>query len=135
MATKTLFDNEIAVLSSAISKFGTTFTNLVVGISLGSEDLYGNSTAEIAAKSRFRVGPIVLVSCISQVHAAVKGTGLASVQIGHVNTVPAWANSSNSAVVSAVDWLGIDIYPYLETETDLDSVDNDSSVFQDEYNF
>ena len=75
----------------------------------------------------------MLVSCISQVRATVKGTGLASVQIEHVDTIPAWGNSSCSAVVSAVDWLGIDIYPYLETETDLNSVDNDSGVFQDGY--
>ncbi|PMD64384.1 glycoside hydrolase family 17 protein [Hyaloscypha bicolor E] len=115
------------------SKFGTTFTNLVVGISVGSEDLYRISAAGIAAKSGLGAGAVVLVSCISQVRAVVKGTGLATVQIGHVDTVPAWATNSNSAVVSAVDWLGVDIYPYLETETELDSVDNDSGVFQDEY--
>jgi glucan endo-1,3-beta-D-glucosidase len=115
------------------SKFGTTFTNLVVGISVGSEDLYRISAARIAAKSGLEAGAVVLVSCIGQVRAVVKGTGLASVQIRHVDTIPAWATSSNSAVVSAVDWLGIDIYPYLETETELDSVDNDSGVFQDEY--
>jgi exo-beta-1,3-glucanase (GH17 family) len=32
-----------------------------------------------------------------------------------------------------VDWLGIDIYPYLETETDFNGIDNDSGVLQDEY--
>jgi glucan endo-1,3-beta-D-glucosidase len=101
---QTLFDDEIAALKSAVSKFGTTFTNLVVGISVGSENLCRISAARIATKSGFGAGPVMLVSCISHVRAAVKGTGLASVQIGHVDTVPAWANTSNSAVVSAVDW-------------------------------
>jgi len=32
--------NEIAALTAAITKYGTDFTDLVVGLSVGSEDLY-----------------------------------------------------------------------------------------------
>jgi glucan endo-1,3-beta-D-glucosidase len=128
----TLFNNEIAALKSAISTYGTSFTDLVVGVAVGSEGLYRNSVAGIAADSGLGVGPDVLQSFITQVRTAVKGTRLEFVPIGRVDTYTAWTNSSNSAVVSAVDWLGVDIYPY-STGIASNSIDNDSTIFQDAY--
>jgi glucan endo-1,3-beta-D-glucosidase len=37
------FDNEIVALKAAITKYGQPFADLVVGISVGSEDLYRNT--------------------------------------------------------------------------------------------
>lgn len=42
--------------------------------------------------------------------------------MGHVDTWTAWVNSSNSAVVEAVDWVGTDAYPYFQGE-EANSVD------------
>lgn len=39
-AGQTAFDNEIAALKAAIVQYGSAFTDLVEGISVGSEDLY-----------------------------------------------------------------------------------------------
>jgi Glycosyl hydrolases family 17 len=78
----------------------------------------------------------VLVSYISQIRAGLKGTGLANILIGHTDRLSAWVNSSNSAVVSAVDWLGIDLQPYLDYDIDStvsNSIADDSNFFQNEY--
>lgn len=102
-------DNEIAALKSAISQYGTSFTSLVAGISVGSEDLYRAATpGEVGLEAS------VVIDYISRVRNAIAGTALGSVPVGHVDTYDSFLNSSNSAVVSAVDWLGFDGYPYWE---------------------
>ncbi|KAJ2971982.1 hypothetical protein NUW58_g9280 [Xylaria curta] len=45
--------NEIAALKAAISKHGAKFTNLVVGISVGSEDLYRDAAGEPSPARRW----------------------------------------------------------------------------------
>lgn len=102
------FNNEIAALKAAISQYGTAFTDLVVGISVGSEDLYrispdgagGNPGAE----------PDVLVSYIKQVRDAIAGTSLSGAKLGHVDTWQVYVNASNSAVIDNVDWIGMGAY-------------------------
>lgn len=51
-------------------------------------------------------GPETLLSYINQIKA--KNWGFS---IGHVDTWTAWTNSSNNAVIEAIDWLGYDGYP------------------------
>jgi glucan endo-1,3-beta-D-glucosidase len=99
---------EITALKSAIQLYGDEFAKLVVGISVGSEDLYRNSPTGIAANSGYGANPDDLVKYISQVRTAIAGTGLSGASIGHVDTWTAWVNGSNSAVASAVDWVGMD---------------------------
>ncbi|KAJ5780297.1 hypothetical protein N7457_005457 [Penicillium paradoxum] len=120
--------NEIAALKSAIETYGDAFTDLVVGISVGSEDLYRNS--EIGTKVNAGVGiePSELVDYINQVRSAISGTSLSGAPIGHVDTWNTWTNSSNSAVVDAVDWLGFDGYPYFEN-TEPNSIDDAKALF------
>jgi glucan endo-1,3-beta-D-glucosidase len=102
--------NELAALESAISQYGTSFTDLVIGISVGSEDLYRDATAgEVGTSADY------LINCISQVRTAIASTALASTPVGHVDTYDSFLNSSNSAVIPAIDWLGFDGYPYWET--------------------
>ncbi|CAI7598105.1 unnamed protein product [Penicillium viridicatum] len=108
--------NEIAALKTAISTYGDAFTDLVVGISVGSEDLYRNSV--IGAKSNAGPG----------VRSAISGTSLSGAPIGHVDTWNSWTNGSNSAVIEAVDWLGFDGYPYYEN-TDPNSIDDAKALF------
>lgn len=120
--------NEIAALTSAISTYGDDFTDLVVGISVGSEDLYRNSVTGVKANAGLGVDPDELVDYITQVRSAISGTSLSGAPIGHVDTWNSWTNSSNSAVIEAVDWLGFDGYPYYEN-TDPNSIDDAKSLF------
>jgi glucan endo-1,3-beta-D-glucosidase len=125
-------NSEIAALQSAISTYGTAFTSLVVGISVGSEDLYRTSPTGIAAKAGVGTDPNTLVGYINQLRSALQGTPLSGVKIGHVDTWTAWVNGSNSAVIDAVDWLGMDAYPYFQ-DTMSNGIDNGASLFFDAY--
>ncbi|OQE85306.1 hypothetical protein PENNAL_c0024G02829 [Penicillium nalgiovense] len=120
--------NEIAALTSAINTYGEDFTNLVVGISVGSEDLYRVSETGVKANAGLGVGPTELVDYINQVRSAISGTSLSDSPIGHVDTWNSWTNGSNSAVIEAVDWLGFDGYPYYEN-TDPNSIDDAKALF------
>ncbi|KAJ5815570.1 hypothetical protein N7474_007347 [Penicillium riverlandense] len=123
-------DNELAALKSAISQYGDQFAKLVVGISVGSEDLYRNSPTGEKSNAGPGVQPDELVDYINQVRSLIKGTGLSGAPIGHVDTWTSWVNSSNSAVNDAVDWLGFDGYPYFQN-TMANSIDDGLSLFND----
>jgi glucan endo-1,3-beta-D-glucosidase len=123
-------DNEIAALKAAIATYGTAFTSLVTGISVGSEDLYRISPTGIAALSGYGAEPATLVSYIGQVRAAIAGTSLSGASIGHVDTWTAWVNGTNTAVINAVDWVGMDAYPYFQN-TQANSIANGKGLFYD----
>jgi len=130
---QTQVNNEITALTAAIEQYGTAFTNLVVGLSVGSEDLYRNSPTGIENDSGIGANPAQLVDYIAQVKAAVAGTSLNDVLIGHVDTWNAWTNGSNNAVIEAIDWLGVDEYPYFQN-TESNSIDDAYSLFWAAYN-
>ncbi|ELR06068.1 hypothetical protein VC83_07327 [Pseudogymnoascus destructans] len=125
-------NNEIAALKRAIEQYGTDFTSRVTGLSVGSEDLYRLSPTGIAAKSGYGAEPADLVSYIGQVRQAIAGTALSGTPIGHVDTWNDWVNGSNSAVIQAVDWLGVDAYPYFQASM-ANGVDNGPQLFFDAY--
>ncbi|KAK5262328.1 hypothetical protein LTR40_000453 [Exophiala xenobiotica] len=126
------FDNEITALKSAISQYGSSFADLVVGISVGSEDLYRISETGIAAGSGVGQTPDVLVDYIGQVRTAIQGTSLSSKPVGHVDTWNVYVNGSNSEVISNCDFLGLDEYPYYQT-TDVNTIGNSSFLFFQAY--
>ncbi|KAK4187149.1 glycoside hydrolase superfamily [Podospora australis] len=105
---------ELSALKKAISKYGKEFTDLVIGMSIGSEDLYRVSETGIKNKAGVGAGPNTLVKFIGDYKKAVANTPLSSVPIGHVDTWDAWTNGTNKAVVDALDWVGVDEYPYYE---------------------
>ncbi|AEO69666.1 92a39872-f5ee-4f50-98a3-404fced31833 [Thermothielavioides terrestris] len=107
-------DNELNALKKAVDTFGSKLTDLVIGMSIGSEDLYRISATGIANKAGVGAGPDVVVKFINQFKTTFANTALAKVPIGHVDTWDAWTNSSNKAVLDAVDWVGVDEYPYYE---------------------
>lgn len=123
---------EINALKAAIQQLGDKFTSLVVGISVGSEDLYRVTPTGIQNDAGLGASPDELVSYIKQVKGAIAGTALSGASIGHVDTWTAWQNSSNSAVIDAVDWLGMDTYPYFQT-TVANSISNGNQTFWDAY--
>jgi glucan endo-1,3-beta-D-glucosidase len=125
--------NEISALTAAITNYGTDFTDLVVGLSVGSEDLYRVSTTGIENDSGVGAGPATLVDYITQVKTALKGTALENVLIGHVDTWNSWTNSTNAPVIAAIDWLGVDEYPYFQN-TVSNSIDSAYDLFWEAYN-
>lgn len=108
-------DNELTALIAAINKYGTAFTDLVMGISVGSEDLYRNSPTGIENHSNAGANPNDIVSFIQATRQAIRNTPLAGKMVGHVDTWTAFVNSSNNAVIAASDFLGMDAYPYYQT--------------------
>jgi len=122
------FANEMAALSAAISQYGTAFTDLIAGISVGSEDIYRITPIGVASDAGAGVGPDVIMNYISQVRSAIAGTSAASAPVGHVDTYNVWTNSSQNALIGAVDFIGVDAYPYYET-TKANSIENANATF------
>lgn len=132
-AGQTAFDQEITALRNAISQYGTSFTSLIAGISVGSEDLYRVSPTGIENKSGAGSTPNDLVKYIGQVRSTIQGTTASKARVGHVDTWTAWVNGSNAAVIKAVDWLGMDGYPYYQS-TQANAIGNAETLFFDSYN-
>ncbi|KFA49957.1 hypothetical protein S40293_01263 [Stachybotrys chartarum IBT 40293] len=125
-------DNEIAALRAAIDQYGSDFTDLVIGISIGSEDLYRVSETGVINESGVGAGPDVLVRFIEEYREAFADTPLADVPVGHVDTWDVWGNSSNRAVIEAVDFIGVDEYPYYENDKGND-ISNSGQLFDRAY--
>lgn len=126
------FANEIQALKAAISSAGPNFGSSVIGISVGSEDLYRSSPIGIAGKAGIGADPETITNYITQVRNAIAGTALSGVPVGHVDTWTAWVNGSNNAVVAASDFIGMDAYPYFQN-TEANSVQNGKQVFFNAY--
>ena len=85
------FSAELDAISSALSASNAAdFAKLVVGISVGSEDLYRNSPTGQAANAGIGVDALTVSSYIVQLKNALAGTALADVPVGHVDTWTAW---------------------------------------------
>lgn len=125
-------DNEIAALKNAINTYGEPFGKLVVGISVGSEDLYRNSVTGMKRHAGVGTDPDVLVQYIKEVRSAISGTSLSGASIGHVDTWDAWTNSSNAAVIDELDWLGFDGYPYYQSSM-ANGIDNAKALFDESF--
>jgi len=113
-AGETNIQNEIIALKAAISTYGTSFTDLIASISVGSEDLYRISSTGAANQAGVGAEPQDVVNYIGQVRTAIAGTVASGALVGHVDTWTAWVNSSNNAVIDAVDFIGMDAYPYFQ---------------------
>ncbi|KAL8869388.1 MAG: hypothetical protein Q9174_004306 [Haloplaca sp. 1 TL-2023] len=132
-ATDQQFNNEVTALQSAITQYGQSFVDRVIGISVGSEDLYRISPTGIENMSNPGEGPDAVVRRINAVRQALSGTIMAGKPIGHVDTWTAYINSSNAAVIEACDFIGTDAYPYFQN-TQENSIENGANLFFDAYN-
>ncbi|EXJ81444.1 murein transglycosylase [Capronia epimyces CBS 606.96] len=126
------FANELAALNAAIAQYGTAFTDLIAGISVGSEDVYRITPIGVASNAGTGVGPDVIINYISQVRSAIAGTAAEGKLVGHVDTYNVWTNSSQNALIAASDFIGVDAYPYYET-TKENSIANANATFWDDY--
>lgn len=125
-------DNEIGALKKAVDLYGKGFTDLVIGISIGSEDLYRNSVTGIANKAGLGTSPDVLVGFITDFRKAFASSALASIPVGHVDTWDVWPNATNKPVLDAIDFIGVDEYPYYEGGKGND-IKNAGSLFDRAY--
>ncbi|KAL1866750.1 hypothetical protein VTK73DRAFT_4542 [Phialemonium thermophilum] len=125
-------DNELNALTKAVKQYGSKFTDLVIGISIGSEDLYRNSVTGVTNDAGIGNDPDNIVNFINEFKKTFANTGLAKVPVGHVDTWDAWTNSSNKAVIDAIDWLGVDEYPYYETGKN-NVIENSGTLFDTAY--
>lgn len=122
------FGNELAALSNAINQYGSAFTDRVIGISVGSEDLYRSSPQGIANNAGIGSGASTIIDYIGRVRSTISGTALSGKPVGHVDTWTAWVLAENSGVISAVDFLGHNSFPYFES-TLANSIDDAYNVF------
>ena len=83
------FANELSALTTAISQHGTAFTDLIAGISVGSEDLYRITPVSNASVAGNGAEPSTIVSYIGQTKSAIAGTAASAALVGHVDTYTA----------------------------------------------
>ena len=108
-------NNEIAALTTFLDgSNGAALAKLIVGISVGSEDLYRISPTGIINKSGVGASPEDITDYIGRVKAAIAGTPAKGALVGHVDTWTAWVNSSNDDVITNSDFIGMDAYPYFQ---------------------
>jgi glucan endo-1,3-beta-D-glucosidase len=107
-------DKEISALKKAVKKYGQDFIDLVIGISIGSEDLYRISATGVANKAGVGNSPDAIVGFIQDFKKSFADSPLGSIPVGHVDTWDVWPNATNKPVLDAIDFVGVDEYPYYE---------------------
>jgi glucan endo-1,3-beta-D-glucosidase len=111
-------DKELGALQSAIQQYGSKLTDLVIGISVGSEDLYRVSEPGIRNKAGVGNNAEMIVKFIKDTRSKLAGTALAKIKVTHVDTWTAWVNTSNKDVIANVDFLAVNAFPFYESEHD-----------------
>lgn len=124
---------EINVLKKAVTTYGSKFTDLVIGMSIGSEDLYRDSPTGKANKAGIGASPETILKFIKTYKEGVANTPLASKPVGHVDTWDVWPNANVKAVIDAVDFLGVNEFPYYQTAQG-NSINNSGNLFDEAYN-
>jgi glucan endo-1,3-beta-D-glucosidase len=108
----TTIENELAAMNNAIEQYGQEWADLVVAISVGSEDLYRSSESGVENDAGPGQDPDTIVRFIRETRDAIADTILANKPVIHVDAWSAWANSSNTDVIENSDAIGTDLYPY-----------------------
>jgi glucan endo-1,3-beta-D-glucosidase len=126
-------EKELSALKKAIDKYGQPFADLIVGISVGSEDLYRVSESGIRNKAGVGQDAAHMVKFIEDTRKAIAETPLSSKPVGHVDTWSSWSNSSNKDVIDNCDFLGTDLYAYYEDDKG-NPISNATTLFDNAYN-
>lgn len=125
-------NNELSALNKAVELHGSKLADLVIGISIGSEDLYRNSVTGNKNKAGVGNSPETLVRFINDARKALSGGPLAKIPVGHVDTWDVWPNATNKPVLDAVDFIGVDEYPFYEDGKG-NTIDNAANLFTKAY--
>jgi glucan endo-1,3-beta-D-glucosidase len=123
---------EINAFKKALDTHGDDLADLVIGVSIGSEDLYRNSATGVENESGIGADPEVIVGFIDDWKKAFEDSAIADAPIGHVDTWDVWGNQTNQIVIDAVDFLGVDEYPYYENDKG-NSIENSGTLFDKAY--
>ncbi|KAH8728606.1 glycoside hydrolase superfamily [Phaeosphaeriaceae sp. PMI808] len=111
-------DKELSTLQAAIKQYGSKLTDLVIAISVGSEDLYRVSEPGIRNKAGVGNNAEMIVKFIKDTRSKLANTALAKTPVTHVDTWTAWVNSSNKAVIDNIDFVAVNAFPFYESEHD-----------------
>ncbi|CAO2648159.1 Nn.00g090810.m01.CDS01 [Neocucurbitaria sp. VM-36] len=114
-AGRDVYQNELNALIRGANELGTAFTDRIIGISVGSEDLYRSSPQGVANNAGVGATGAEIEGYIGWMRDWIRGTALESKPIGHVDTWTAWILPENRGVVNTVNWLGHNSFPYFET--------------------
>ncbi|KAI0129024.1 glucan 1,3-beta-glucosidase-like protein [Xylariales sp. AK1849] len=128
-AGRDIYTNELNSLLRAAQELGTAFTDRIIGISVGSEDLYRSSAQGQANNAGVGATGAEIEGYIGWMRDWIKGTLLESKPIGHVDTWTAWILPENRGVADTVNWLGHNSFPYFET-TKPNSIDQAAENFR-----
>ena len=123
------FDAQITALKTALGQW-PGWTDLVVGLSVGSEDLYRDSDLGKKASAGVGANAATVLSRINKLKSALKGTALEKAPIGHVDTWTAWVDPANPSVIEACDWIGVDAYPYFQN-TESNAITSGKDLFEE----
>ncbi|KAF1835146.1 glycoside hydrolase [Decorospora gaudefroyi] len=109
--------HEMAALEKGFKKHGQALSDLVIGLSVGNEDIYRSEDTE-----EIGVAADVVAKTIDQVKKSIAASSFAQYMkdkpIGHVDT-------AKHAVVDNADFIGMTAYPYWNK----DSIDNAGPSF------
>lgn len=110
-----IFEDELGALANAVNQYGAAFTDRVVGISVGSEDLYRSSPQGVQGDAGVGTDSATIVRYIDRLRDLIGSTPLLQgIPVGHVDTWTAWILPENAIVAERVDWLGHNSFPYFE---------------------
>ena len=105
-AGRAVYENELNALLKATRNLGQPFANKIVGISVGSEDLYRSSPEGKANNAGVGATGKEIEGYIGWMRDWIKGTRLQNKPIGHVDTWTAWVLPENAGVIKSVNWMG-----------------------------
>ncbi|KAI1840433.1 hypothetical protein JX265_013830 [Neoarthrinium moseri] len=128
-AGRDAYTNELNALLRGARELGTPFTDRIIGISVGSEDLYRSSAQGQANNAGAGATGAEIEGYIGWMRDWIKGTLLENKPIGHVDTWTAWILPENRGVANSVNWLGHNSFPYFET-TKPNSIDQAAENFR-----
>ena len=111
-------DNELKALTAALDEHGSKLADLVVGISVGSEDLYRVSEPGLRNNAGVGNNADTIVRFIKDARSRLANTALKGKPFTHVDTWTAWVNGSNKAVIDEIDFLAVNAFPFYESERD-----------------
>ncbi|KAF1927290.1 glycoside hydrolase family 17 protein [Didymella exigua CBS 183.55] len=111
-----LVDNELAALGKGFEQHGQKLADLVIGLSIGNEDIYRFNSQQAG------VGPDDMFTSINRVKTTIKaspwGKYMEGKPIGHTDT-------AMYAAIPGSDFVGMTAYPYWEGQ----SIDNANATF------
>lgn len=127
-AGRASYENELNALLRGVEELGAPFADRIVGISVGSEDLYRSSPQGVANHAGAGATGAEIEGYIGWLRDWVRGTRLEGKPVGHVDTWTAWVLPENRGVADLVNFLGHNSFPYFET-TRANSIDQAADNF------